>query len=296
MRRWRRRRSASPPRGGTGRAALPALRPRVARRAVPRRPARLGASGCRKTAWRSAGASARNRSRRRPSSRFPRLTRRTFDGPSDIGFPVSPAPTARRTSRRSASRSSRRRVTALYVFDPGPDGSIGDVSWVISARASGKLPLLIVHGVLMTDLARAADIVLPGASRSRRTRPTSTSRASSRRPRGRCRRRETRRRTGRSSSTSASPSAPRWIHQQRPRAGGRRGGDGRRTAPTPTSRPCRLRGRWRRRLAAGVQPVRALEMGRHVPGPAAGEVRRARPEPTSIPGAISAAEDRLSAG
>ena len=35
---------------------------------------------------------------------------------------------------------------------------------MIDARQSGKLPLLIVQGVLMTDLARAADIVLPGAS------------------------------------------------------------------------------------------------------------------------------------
>ncbi len=56
------------------------------------------------------------------------------------------------------------RVPALYVFDPGPQGSIGDLSWVIAARASGKLPLLIVHGVLMTDLVKAADFVLPGAS------------------------------------------------------------------------------------------------------------------------------------
>jgi predicted molibdopterin-dependent oxidoreductase YjgC len=52
----------------------------------------------------------------------------------------------------------------LYVFDPGPDGSIGDLSWVIAARRSGKLPLLIVQGALLTDLARAADIVFPGAS------------------------------------------------------------------------------------------------------------------------------------
>jgi anaerobic selenocysteine-containing dehydrogenase len=56
------------------------------------------------------------------------------------------------------------RVLALYVFDPGPDGSIGDTSWIVAARATGRLPLLIVHGVLMTDLARAADFVLPGAS------------------------------------------------------------------------------------------------------------------------------------
>ena len=56
------------------------------------------------------------------------------------------------------------RVSALYVFDPGPAGSIGDIRWVLDARMSGRLPLLIVQGVLMTDLARAADFVLPGAS------------------------------------------------------------------------------------------------------------------------------------
>jgi NADH-quinone oxidoreductase subunit G len=56
------------------------------------------------------------------------------------------------------------RVTALYVFDPGPQGSLGDVKWILDARARGALGLLIVHGALMTDLARAADFVLPGAS------------------------------------------------------------------------------------------------------------------------------------
>jgi NADH-quinone oxidoreductase subunit G len=56
------------------------------------------------------------------------------------------------------------RVKALYVLDPGPEGSIGDVSWVVAARQSGKLPLLVVQGVLMTELAAAADFVLPGAA------------------------------------------------------------------------------------------------------------------------------------
>src|SRR6185436_16229280 len=56
------------------------------------------------------------------------------------------------------------RIGSLYVFDPGPEGYIGDVSWIIAARRSGRLPLLIVQGVLMTALAQAADIVLPGAS------------------------------------------------------------------------------------------------------------------------------------
>jgi len=56
------------------------------------------------------------------------------------------------------------RVSALFVFDPGPDGSIGDVRWIADARRRGALPLLIVQGVLITDLAGAADFVLPGAS------------------------------------------------------------------------------------------------------------------------------------
>ncbi len=56
------------------------------------------------------------------------------------------------------------RVAALYVFDPGPDGSLGDVRWIVDARARGALPLLVVEGVLLTGLARAADFVLPGAS------------------------------------------------------------------------------------------------------------------------------------
>jgi anaerobic selenocysteine-containing dehydrogenase len=56
------------------------------------------------------------------------------------------------------------RVRALYVVDPGPEGSLGDVSWIISARQNGTLPLLVVQGVLLSALAEAADFVLPGAA------------------------------------------------------------------------------------------------------------------------------------
>ena len=56
------------------------------------------------------------------------------------------------------------RVSALYVFDPGPEGSLGDVKWILEARTRGGLGLLVVQGALMTELARAADFVLPGAS------------------------------------------------------------------------------------------------------------------------------------
>jgi NADH-quinone oxidoreductase subunit G len=62
---------------------------------------------------------------------------------------------------RSAVESGR--VTALYVYDPGP-ATLGDVEWIVNARARGTLPLLIVQGVLLTPLAEAADFVLPGAS------------------------------------------------------------------------------------------------------------------------------------
>jgi NADH-quinone oxidoreductase subunit G len=85
-------------------------------------------------------------------------------GAADFGFPL------KATSNGDADVTSFRQqvesgaVKVLYVFDPGPAGSLGDTSWVVEARRSGKLPLLIVQGVLLTDLARQADIVLPGAA------------------------------------------------------------------------------------------------------------------------------------
>jgi anaerobic selenocysteine-containing dehydrogenase len=66
------------------------------------------------------------------------------------------------TSLRSAVEKGS--VKALYVLAPGPDGSLGDVSWIIAARRSGALPLLIVQGVVRSDLVEAADIVLAGAA------------------------------------------------------------------------------------------------------------------------------------
>jgi NADH-quinone oxidoreductase subunit G len=56
------------------------------------------------------------------------------------------------------------RVKALYVIDPGPEGSLGDVSWIVTARKSGALPLLIVQGVVLSNVAAAADFVLPGSA------------------------------------------------------------------------------------------------------------------------------------
>ena len=85
-------------------------------------------------------------------------------GAADLGFPVHKGAGGEADLSAFRSQIESGAIKTLYVFDPGPAGSIGDLSWVIDARRSGKLALLIVHGVLMTDLARAADIVLAGTS------------------------------------------------------------------------------------------------------------------------------------
>jgi anaerobic selenocysteine-containing dehydrogenase len=79
--------------------------------------------------------------------------------PGNVGDEVRAADVS---ALRSAVEAGR--VTALYVFDPGPDGSLGATDWIVDARERGMLPLLVVQGVLLTRLARAADFVRPGAS------------------------------------------------------------------------------------------------------------------------------------
>jgi predicted molibdopterin-dependent oxidoreductase YjgC len=81
-----------------------------------------------------------------------------------MGFPVGTAADGTADLSKLRKDVEQGRVSALYVFDPGPPGSIGDLSWVAEARRAGKLPLLIVQGVLLSKVAQAADIVLPGAS------------------------------------------------------------------------------------------------------------------------------------
>jgi len=94
----------------------------------------------------------------------PRTDAPNVNGARDLGYRVgagndgSPELSDLRTAVESG------RVKAVYVIDPGPDGSLGDVSWLATARREGKLPLLIVQGVVMTELAAAADFVLPGAA------------------------------------------------------------------------------------------------------------------------------------
>jgi NADH-quinone oxidoreductase subunit G len=95
--------------------------------------------------------------------RIPAVDAPNVRGARDLGFPVGreSAP-ADLSAIKSVVESGQAKV--LYVIDPGPDGSIGDVDWILAARAAGKIQTLIVQGVLHTPLAEAADIVLPGSA------------------------------------------------------------------------------------------------------------------------------------
>jgi NADH-quinone oxidoreductase subunit G len=86
------------------------------------------------------------------------------NGARDLGYHVGPGNSGASAlaSLRTAVESGR--VQAVYVIDPGPEGSIGDLSWLVDARRTRRLQLLVVQGVQMTPLASAADFVLPGAA------------------------------------------------------------------------------------------------------------------------------------
>jgi NADH-quinone oxidoreductase subunit G len=86
------------------------------------------------------------------------------NGARDFGFNVGRGPDGPPDVSALRPALERGDVKALYVLDPGPEGSIGDVSWIVDARRSGKLPLLVVQGVVRTPLSDAADIVFAGAS------------------------------------------------------------------------------------------------------------------------------------
>jgi NADH-quinone oxidoreductase subunit G len=95
--------------------------------------------------------------------RIPRVNAPNVAGARILG--LAPAGPDGEASDQSALRAAvaAGEVSTLYVFAPGPDGSLGDTSWIEEARAAGLIRTLIVQGVLLTSLASAADIVLPGA-------------------------------------------------------------------------------------------------------------------------------------
>ncbi len=96
--------------------------------------------------------------------KIPPIDAPNVNGAKDLGFPVHRSSEGAADIAGFRQRVEQGHVAALYVFDPGPAGSIGDLSWVAEARRAGRIQTLIVQGVLMTEVAAEADIVLPGAS------------------------------------------------------------------------------------------------------------------------------------
>jgi NADH-quinone oxidoreductase subunit G len=80
----------------------------------------------------------------------------------NLNVPADDATAPNLTGLRSAVEDGQ--VACLYVFDPGPPGSLGDTSWIVSGRESGRLPMLIVQGVFQSELTAAADVVLAGST------------------------------------------------------------------------------------------------------------------------------------
>jgi NADH-quinone oxidoreductase subunit G len=96
--------------------------------------------------------------------RVPAIDAPNVNGAKDLGLGVVATAEGDADLAALLGAIDQGRVSLLYVHDPGPDGSMGDVSWVVEARRSGRLPVLIYQGVLQTDLAKIADVVLPGAA------------------------------------------------------------------------------------------------------------------------------------
>ena len=122
----------------------------------------------RQMATHTGGATVSWRNREKPQPANTKFKIPTADAPNvrgarDLGFAVGePGAPADVTSLQRAVDGGQ--VKVLYVFDPGPDGSIGATDWILAARQSGRIDTLIVQGALHTPLADAADIVLAGSA------------------------------------------------------------------------------------------------------------------------------------
>jgi len=96
--------------------------------------------------------------------RVPATDAPNISGAAALGLPVGAGLQGETDLSGLRAAVDQGRVSVLYVVDPGPDGSMGDLQWLVDARSSGRLSVLIYQGVLATPLAKVADVVLPGAA------------------------------------------------------------------------------------------------------------------------------------
>ena len=108
----------------------------------------------------------RSEKRQPPDTKFrvPATDAPNVNGARDIGLNVGAGNDGEPDLSALRTPLSQGSVAVVYVFDPGPDGSLGDVSWLIEGRKNGAIGTLIYQGVLATELAKIADVVLPGAA------------------------------------------------------------------------------------------------------------------------------------
>jgi predicted molibdopterin-dependent oxidoreductase YjgC len=107
----------------------------------------------------------RHREKPQPANtqfKIPAVDAPNLHGAKDLGFNTATSGQADLSALKSAVDAGR--VKLLYVIDPGGDGTLGDIDWVIAARKAGKIQTLVVQAVLKTALAEAADILLPGCA------------------------------------------------------------------------------------------------------------------------------------
>jgi NADH-quinone oxidoreductase subunit G len=108
----------------------------------------------------------RSEKRQPPDTKFrvPATDAPNVSGARDLGLAVGA--TNDRNPDLSALQTAvdQGSVAVMYVLDPGPDGSMGDLTWLLHARKNGRVPVVIYQGVQSTELAKIADVVLPGAA------------------------------------------------------------------------------------------------------------------------------------
>ena len=93
---------------------------------------------------------------------IPAVDAPNLHGAKDLGFNTATSGVANISALQAAVDAGL--VKLLYVLDPGPDGTLGAVDWVIAARKAGKIKTLVVQAVLHSELTATADIVLPGCA------------------------------------------------------------------------------------------------------------------------------------
>ena len=122
----------------------------------------------RQVTGRTGGVTVSWRHREKPQPPHTKFLIPTVDAPNvrgakDLGFAIADPHGPADVSKLKAAVEAGQ-VKVLYVFDPGPDGSIGETGWIVAARQGGKIAALVVQGVLHTPLMDAADIALAGCA------------------------------------------------------------------------------------------------------------------------------------